>query len=272
MRLLKSLLATLGVPALPIAAQAATINISVGPAESFPTIAAAVAAANSDPANYYVINVDPGTYTNDTATITVPLTIEAAQPGSAVVLNETVDLPNQKGILEIWAATTIDGLSFQGAQISPPLGGNGAGIRAEGNAGYTLTVRNSRFIHNQEGILTDVNFPLDVVLTNNQFINNGNGNTSSLSHGVYIGTSNNSLTAMGNEFCGTVLGHDIKSRAITNVIENNMLYDGAPDPNIPECTAGSTSYAIDIPNGGAAMVKETSKAPRPKRCHGRVWR
>ncbi len=201
-----------------------------------------------------MITVAPGTYTNDTATVNRPMTIEAAQPGSAVILNETVALPNQKGILISLAQLTVDGLTFQGAHIAAILGANGAGIRAEGSQGYTLTVRNSRFISNQTGILTDVNFPLDVVLTNNVFINNGNGNTSSLTHGVYIGSGNNSLTAIGNEFCGTIVGHNIKSRAAVTIIENNTLYAGAADPNQPGCNVGSASYALDIPNGGVAVV------------------
>ena len=150
---------------------------------------------------------------------------------------------------------TIDGLTFQGAHIADALGANGAGIRVESSGGgYTLTVRNSKFISNQEGILTDVNVPFDIVLTNNVFINNGNSNTSSLTHGIYVGTGNNSLTAIGNEFCGTILGHNIKSRAATTTIQNNTLFDGALDPNQPNCSAGSASYALDIPNGGVALV------------------
>ena len=78
----------------------------MGPSQTYTTIAAAINAADGDnnAANYYVITVAPGTYTNDTATVTRPMTIEAAQPGSAVILNETVALPNQKGILNLFRA------------------------------------------------------------------------------------------------------------------------------------------------------------------------
>ncbi len=251
------LCAAAGLGASALTADAGTIVLTVGPSQQFPTIAAAINAANRDnnSADYYVINVAPGTYTNDTATVSRPMTITAARPGSAVVLKETVPLPNQKGILISRAALTIDGLTFQGAHIDASLGGNGAAIRAEpGSQSYTLTVRNSRFIGNQTALLTDVNFPLDVVLTNNVFMNQGNGNTNSLTHGVYIGSGNHSLTAIGNEFCGTIVGHNIKSRAANTTIENNTLYDGAADPNQPGCNVGSASYALDIPNGGVAMV------------------
>ena len=92
------------------------------------------------------------------------------------------------------------------------------------------------------------------MLTNNVFMNNGNGYTSSLTHGVYISSGNNSLTAIGNEFCGTIVGHNIKSRAAVTIIENNTLYAGAADPNQPGCNVGSASFALDIPNGGVAVV------------------
>ena len=100
--MLKTFFTATALMALPaFGATAGTIVLPVGPSQTFTTIAAAVNAANGDnnPANYYVITVAPGTYTNDTATVTRPMTIEAAQPGSAVILNETVALPNQKGIL-----------------------------------------------------------------------------------------------------------------------------------------------------------------------------
>jgi hypothetical protein len=240
-----------------LTAMAGTIVLTVGPSQQISTIAAAIDAANKDanPANDYMISVAPGTYTNDTATISRPMTIKAAHPGSAVVLKETVPLPNQKGILISRAALTIDGLTFEGAYIAASLGANGAAIRAEaGSQNYTLTVRNSRFIGNQTALLTDVNFPLDVVLTNNVFMNQGNWYTSSLTHGIYIGSGNHSLTAIGNEFCGTIVGHNIKSRAASTTLENNTLYDGAADPNQPGCNVGSASYALDIPNGGVAVV------------------
>lgn len=251
-----------------LTAAAGTIVLTVGPSQQFPTIAAAINAADRDnnSADYYVISVAPGTYTNDTATISRPMTIKAAQPGSAVVLKETVPLPNQKGILISLAQLMIDGLTFEGAQIDASLGANGAAIRAEqGSQNYTLTVRNSRFIGNQTALLTDVNFPLDVVLTNNVFMNNGNGNLSSLTHGVYIGSGNHSLTAIGNEFCGTIVGHNIKSRAANTTIENNRLYAGAADPNQPACNVGSASYALDIPNGGVAVVSGNTMIQGPAR-------
>ncbi|GEM_PF-1190421 len=238
------------------AAQAATMVLTVGPAGQYQTIASAVGAANADTnlANQYIITVAPGTYTNDTATINRPLAIVAAVPGSAVILNETAALPNQKGILLAYAPLTVDGLTFENAQIANSLGGNGAGIRSQDTSNYgTLTVRNSTFINNQMGILTSNNANSFVVLTNNLFMNNGNPNPSYFGHAAYIGQAS-TLVAIGNEICGTNIGHDIKSRTAVSVIENNSLYDGTADPNQPSCNIGSSSYALDIPNGGQAIV------------------
>jgi hypothetical protein len=260
--MLKMILSAAAVLAMTIAgATAQTTVLTVGGSTGqYPTISAAVAVADADtnPADDYVVNVAPGTYTNDTPQITRPMTIQAAAPGSAVILNATEPLANEKGIFVVYASLTVDGLTFENAAIDNSLGGNGAGIRDE-DAGNndTLTVRNSTFINNQDGILTDAGIPLNVVLENNMFINNGNPNPpepGGTTHGVYIGTDNNSLVAIGNEFCGTNIGHDIKSRAMLNTIEHNILYDGAADPNQPSCAVGSASFALDLPNGGVAQV------------------
>jgi hypothetical protein len=145
-------------------------------------------------------------------------------------------------------------MSVENAAIANSLGGNGAGIRDQDTGNYdTLTVRNSTFINNQMGILTFNNANDNVILVNNLFMNNGNPNASYFGHAAYIGQAN-TLIAIGNQVCGTNIGHDIKSRTAINIIENNTLYDGAADPTQPSCNVGSASYALDIPNGGEAVV------------------
>ena len=131
--MLKFLLAAAGLVASAGGATAATIVLTVGgPSGNYPTIAAAVAVANSDtnPANDYVISIAPGTYTNDTAEVTRPMTIQAAVPSPAVILNQTTALANRKGILlKDVGPLVVDGLTFENAAISHDDGGNGAGIR-----------------------------------------------------------------------------------------------------------------------------------------------
>src|SRR5690242_2158039 len=85
------------------AAQAGNIVLLVGPGGQYQQISAAVAAANRDTqtGNYYDIQVMPGTYTNDFPYVTRPMTIEVnpSYAGRPVVLQATVALPNQKGII-----------------------------------------------------------------------------------------------------------------------------------------------------------------------------
>src|SRR5947207_13992083 len=128
---LLSLGATVGICAA-AAAQTNTILLSVGPDGQYQKISDAAAAADADtnPGNYYDIQVMPGTYTHDFPYVSRPMTIEVnpSHAGSPVVLNATVALPNQKGIILTVASLTVNGLTFTGAQIANSLGGNGAGI------------------------------------------------------------------------------------------------------------------------------------------------
>jgi hypothetical protein len=76
-----------------------------------------------------------------------------------------------------------------------------------------------------------------------------------LEHGIYIFAQ--SLQVSGSTFCGTISGHDIKSRASVTSITDNFLYDGLAPSGQPLCTAGSASYAVDVPNGGQLTIANT---------------
>jgi len=90
------------------------------------------------------------------------------------------------------------------------------------------------------------------MLVNSKFINNGNPNISYFQHGLYVNFAY-SLIVTNSLFCGQLIGHDIKSRAQITMVENNQLYDGAANAALG-CSDGSTSLAIDVPNGGAATI------------------
>lgn len=238
-------------------AQTNTVVLTVGPAGEYSTISAAVSKANSDTnANdYFDIEVMPGTYTNDFPHITRPMTIEVNPnyAGQPVVLRATENLPNEKGIILTNASLTVNGLTFTGAQITNGLGGNGAGIRDQNTgAGASVMVLNSTFTGNQEGMLTGDDATETITVVNSKFINNGNPSQSYFQHGLYVNDAG-SLTVSNSLFCGQLIGHDIKSRAAVTVVENNQLYDGAANAAL-DCNAGSTSFAIDTPNGGAVTI------------------
>jgi hypothetical protein len=147
---------------------------------------------------------------------------------------------------------TVNGLTFTGAQIDNSLGGNGAGIRDQTtDPGAMLVVLNSTFTGNQEGILTGDNAGETVTVANSSFVNNGNPNSDYFQHALYV--NGGSLTVSGSLFCGQLIGHDIKSRAQVTIVTSNQLYDGAANPALG-CNAGSSSFAVDLPNGGAAII------------------
>jgi hypothetical protein len=215
--------------------------LTVGAGGEFKTIGAAVAAA----ANGDLILIQPGIYTNDFADITAQVTIAGA--GGLVELDATTAPPNEKGIFVVDANVTIDNLVFQGAAIPDEDGGNGAGIRYQGGV---MVLNNDAFIGNQDGILAAAvdSLPVNTItITDSTFDSNGNstGPNAGYTHNCYISTGVTSLTATGNIFEQANVGHELKSRALTNVITGNVFYDGP---------TGTASYDIDLPNGGADTV------------------
>jgi hypothetical protein len=218
----------LALAAAPAASRAAVIT--VGPGGTYSTIAAAVAAAQANDD----IRVQAGTYTNDFATITIPLTIEGV--GGTPILLATQLIPNGKAILITRADVTITNLEFSGARVTD---GNGAGIRYEAG---DLIVTSSIFSHNQDGILAAADPNGTVAIHSSTFIDNGTGD--GFTHAVYISAVGRA-TITDSNFQGTAVGHDIKSRALETIITGNILDDGV---------TGTTSYAIDLSNGGVATI------------------
>jgi hypothetical protein len=236
------------------AAEPKTIVLTVGPAGQYKTVSAAAAAANhdGDVNTYYDIRVAPGTYINDFPMVSRPMTIETATPGRTVVLKATVPLPNGKGIIAMVSSLKVNGLTFTGAEIANALGGNAAGIRDQNTGPASLIVENSIFTGNQEGILTGFDANETIAVSNSKFINNGNPSHGYFQHGLYVNYAGRAIVR-NNLFCGQLIGHDVKSRAAVTVVENNRIYDAAADPALG-CNAGSSSYAIDAPNGGVVTI------------------
>jgi hypothetical protein len=244
------------VSALPLPSWAADITITVGPGGQHQRLDQAVARANSDPdpANYYVLNLAPKVYVNDFAEVSRPMTIQGdpAQAPNRATLKATIPLPNQKGIIFTTSSLHIARLVLTGAQIDEGSGGNGAGIRDQNleNTPASLVVEDSVFHDNQAGILQGDDILETVTITDSVFRNNGGGHP----HAVYIDEAA-SLTVTGSLFCGQLVGHNIKSRAQMTTIVHNRLFDGAAAPANPACRVGSTSFAIDIANGGVAVIR-----------------
>lgn len=229
----------LGWVALGLPATGAAEVRQVGPDKPYATVAEAVAVSASGD----VIEVDPGEYVDDWASISVAdLTIRGVGE-QRPHLRSTVDIPNSKGILVVnpGASLTVENVELSGAFVTEVDGNNGAGIRMQGSS---LTVRNCYFHDNQNGILSGGDPGYTVLIEGSEFAFNGNPG-SGFEHNVYISGEAASLTFVGNYSHHAFSGHTLKSRAEENYILFNRLMDEAD---------GTSSYLIDLPEGGLAYL------------------
>ena len=217
---------------------AGTDTLTVGVGKQFSTIAAAIGASR----NGDVILVDGGTYTNDFANVNSKISLIAV--GGRVTMNATVDTPNQKGILVAETDLTVIGFTFSGAHISDDLGHNAAGIRVDNG---NIVLINDEFTNNQNGILTNPGQGISVTIDHSVFNHNGgnDGNGAGNIHNIYVGDVK-SFTMTNSISEAAQVGHEIKSRAETNVINNNLIISGVD--------GGTGSYDIDLPNGGKSTI------------------
>lgn len=166
------------------------------------------------------------------------LTIRAERAGATRLRRATCE---NKGIFVLKGNnTTIDGLTFELAQVPDQ---NGAGIRLEG---LGLTVRNSNFNRNENGILASANPSSIVKIENSRFDGNGKCERD-CAHGVYFGEIA-SLTIRNSTFINTHIGHHIKCRCHKLIIENTVIDDGP---------AGNSSYLIEMPYGGDLILRDS---------------
>jgi hypothetical protein len=207
--------------------------LRVGPGEVFskPSEAAAAALAGD------TIMIASGTY-SDCAIWPrrAPfLTIQAAG-GVVVIKGRTCEY---KALFVIKGdGITVRGITFTGAQAPRH---NGAGIRAEGRG---LLVENSRFVDNEEGILAG-SIPNGTIVARNSVFE-GNGNCiEACAHGIYVGNIAE-LRIETSNFLEQQIGHHVKSRAARTVLNGNTIMDGP---------FGTASYLVDIPNGGALIMR-----------------
>ena len=208
-------------------------TITVGAGQQFGTLGSALAASHDGD----TIAVQAGTYTDDFATITHSVTIQGVG-GLAHFVSDTL-VPNGKAILIDDAANlTINGLEFSGAQVDD---GNGAGIRYEAG---NLTIQNSYFHDNENGILGGRVAGGNVAITGSTFVHNGAGDGQT--HGAYLGQIN-SLTVTNSFFQDQLGGSDVKSRAAFTDVEHNRFID-------TDGSSDETNYQVDLPEGGNDTV------------------
>lgn len=224
----------------PCVAMAETLR--VGPGAPIATIAEAARRARDGDE----VLIAPGHYRDCAVWTAARLRIAAAGPGAVEISGPVCQ---GKALFVIaGAAVTVEGITFRDARNAE---GNGAGIRAEGDG---LTIRRSRFLGNQNGILTIAALPGGVLtIEDSAFIGNG-ALVGECAHGIYAGRL--ALVSIRRTvFEGTRICHHVKSRALRTEILDSRIIDG------PE---GDSSYLVDIPNGGGLRLTgtELSKGPR----------
>jgi hypothetical protein len=182
------------------------------------------------------IDVPAGTYNDDFLTIEQSLTLQAV--GGEVVMTEDQSPPDGKAMItegQPGVSVTINGFEVKGVAVPD---GNGAAIRYEGG---NLTLGQDYFHDNQEGLLGAPDPNGSITIDDSEFASNGNGQGNT--HNLYIGAINQ-FTLTNSYVHDAVVGHEVKSRAANNTIENNRIFDNN----------GSASYSIDLPNGGNATI------------------
>jgi nitrous oxidase accessory protein NosD len=235
---LPAILVALGLAAL--AGPAAARTLLVGPGQTFQVPSDAVVSARPGD----TIRILPGRYADCAVWRADDLTIEGAGPGVVI----TGKVCRDEALFVITGdRITVRNLTFTGARAGAH---NGAGIRAQGTG---LLVEDSRFIDNEEGILSSNNPDATIIVRHSYFRGNGNC-IAACAHGIYAGDIA-LLRVEHSRFLAQHIGHHIKSRALRTEILDNSIADGP---------RGSSSYLLDLPDGGDILIAGNHFEKGPK--------
>lgn len=220
---------------------AAAATLSAGPGKTYVSPCAAFAAAKDGDT---IEIVGDWIYSGDVCAITHNDLVIRGVEG-----RPTIDAAGRAfGGKGIWVVTgnnvTVENVEMLGAKVPDH---NGAAIRVEGT-GFTLR---RAFLHdNENGILTGTNPNSRVLIEFSEFGHNGAGDGQS--HNLYIGNINTLIFRYSYSHDANI-GHDLKSRAGTNIIAYSR-FAGTP-PGRPGSTAsGKPSFEIDLPSAGTSYV------------------
>ena len=205
--------------------------LEVGPGRALkaPSAAAAVAKKGDH------VKIDPGEYQDCAVWRADDLLLEGVG-GTPHVKDVTCE--DQAIWLIRSNRVTVKNVQFSRAHARP---NNGAGIKL---TGVSLTVIDSKFHGNENGILAGPNEKSAIRISNSEFIGNGKCEPD-CAHGIYIGHVER-LVLTGSTFKDQRTAHHVKSRALISEIVNNRIEDGVN---------GTASYSIELPNGGTAVIR-----------------
>ena len=210
-------------------------TLEVGPTKTYkvPSQAAAVAQSGD------TIHIDAGDYRGDVASWNASNLTLCGIGGRARLF---ADGKNEAG-KGIWvlntptgSTTTVVNVEFHDASVPDQ---NGAGIRFETGS---LILRNTGFYDNEDGVLGGAGGST-VTIEYSEFARNGFGDGQS--HNIYIGYADR-VNVTASYFHHAKIGHNFKSRAKENHIEDSYFLDG---------TDGTSSYLLDFSNGGLVYMR-----------------
>lgn len=214
--------------------------LRVGPGRTYSRVSDAAAAAQDGD----VIEIDAGTYTGNAAVAVWTannLIVRGVGNGRASLVANGAYVWGKGIFVAAGNNITFENIEFSGAAVPS---NNGAGIRLDGSS---LTVRNCYFHDNENGILTASGSESDVLIEYSEFARNGQGagcDTTGCTHNMYINQVR-SFTLRGSYSHSARRGHEIKSRALKNLILYNRLSDESD---------GTASYVVNLPNGGDSYL------------------
>lgn len=225
---------------LPSPALAATLEVGADKTYKLPS-AAAAAAHDGD-----VVTIAAGSYFDCAVWRANNLTIKGASADSTVITDKTCD--GKALFITTGDNITIRALTLTRARVADF---NGAGLRAEGG---DLTIEDVHFVNNQEGVLASSTPGKKIVIRDSAFIRNGTCEGSGCAHGIYVNELG-LLRIEHSKFFETRQAHDIKSQAQRTEVIGCDIADGAD---------GTASYAVDVPNGGAVLLRDNHIQKGPK--------
>lgn len=221
------------------AASAATLSVGVGKMYSTPCKAFA-AAAHGD-----VVEIDAATMYSGDVCVIYPSNLTIRGVNGRPKINANGQSAAGKGTWVVSGTNTvIENVEMFGARVADR---NGAAIRLDGRG---LTLRRIFLHDNENGLLTSNDGVSDIVIEYSEFGHNGHGD--GYSHNLYVGHVN-SLTFRHNFSHDANVGHNLKSRAKTNLIAYNRFSSTVPG-QAGSTASGQPSYEIDLPNAGTSYV------------------
>ena len=236
------ILASLLASVLALAARPAAARVlEVGPGSAYAVPSAAAAAARDGD----TVAIAPGEYFDCAIWHANGVTISALA-GGAVVLTDRACEGKASFVIQA-DGVTVRGLTFTRIRVPD---GNGAGIRAEGR---DLTVADSRFVNDQDGILAAGGGFLHV--TGCTFTRNGSSDGPA--HAV-LADGLDELRIANSVFADARGGDHISASARRSELDGNRLNDAGIDPARPLVSIAGGTVAL---SGNTVELSDTPGRP-----------